>query len=66
MNNRTHQEQLAVEFISPKYCSACRFYCYNKDNQVCLFHSAPIEDCNIIKLNIEGKLKHESRNQNIH
>jgi len=56
MNELIFQQKLAMEFISPKNCKGCRFYVYGKEDQVCLFHSTSIDECNVYQLKLVGKL----------
>lgn len=50
------QAQLAVEHMSAKHCKECKFYCYGKRDQVCLFHSTSIQECNVVRLHFSGDL----------
>ena len=55
-HNDELQAQLAVEHMSAKHCKECPFYCYGKEDEVCLFHSSPIENCNVVNLHLSGEL----------
>ncbi len=54
------QARLAVEHMSANHCKECKFYCYGKKDEVCLFHSSPIEDCEVARLHLAGELKSDS------
>ena len=62
-SNDELQARLAVEHMSADHCKGCKFYCYDKENQVCLFHSSPDEDCNVVNLHLSGELNSASNNQ---
>lgn len=59
-NDADYQAKLAVEHISSKNCAGCKFYIYGSNDQVCLFHSEPIEHCALVQLDIQGKLNNET------
>lgn len=62
-NNDELQARLAVEHMSVDHCKGCKFYCYNQENQVCLFHSSPLEECDVVKLHLAGELGNATKNQ---
>lgn len=59
-----HQGRLAAEYICSRYCADCKFYAYNKEDEVCLFHSAPKEECTIVMLDYNSELPNDSTNKN--
>ena len=58
-NNIEYQERLAIEYISPKYCSECPHYYFNDTNQICLFNSEEINTCNLVQLDLVNGLNNE-------
>ena len=58
-NDLEYQERLAAEYICSRYCADCEFYAYSKEDEVCLFHSAPKEDCTIVRMDLDGDLPNE-------
>lgn len=45
-----YQERISIEYMEYSLCKECSFYKYDKTNQVCLFNSVPLDQCNIINL----------------
>lgn len=56
-----YQAQLAVEHMSSENCKGCKWYVYGKEDHQCLFHSAPIDECDLVQLAMIGELHDRSK-----
>lgn len=52
-----YQEKIAMEYMEYDLCKECSFYKYSKKHELCLFHSEPLDQCNIISLMDQEDIK---------